>query len=112
MLSPGCRVHGRVVSSVLSPGVIVEEGAEVHESVVLHDVVVKRGASVQTAIVDAEVEIGEGATVGQTRPSSRARGGSSDVSADEIAVVGMRAAIKKGARVPPGERVDPATTVR
>jgi glucose-1-phosphate adenylyltransferase len=111
MLSPGCRVHGRVVSSVLSPGVIIEEGAEVHESVLLHGVVVKRGGSVQTAIVDAEVEIGEGATVGEARASGRATGGPPDASAEEIAVVGMRADLGPSANVAPGERVKPRSTV-
>ena len=112
MLSPGCRVHGRVVSSVLSPGVIVEEGAEVRESVLLHDAVVKSGASVQTAIVDTEVEIAEGATVGESRASGRAAGGPSDVSAEEIAVVGIRAAIGQGANVPAGARIKPGSTFR
>ena len=112
MLSPGCRIHGSVVSSVVSPGVIVEEGAEVHESVLLHDVVVKSGASVQTAIVDSEVEIAEGATIGGSRASARATGGPSDVSAEEIAVIGIRAAIGEGANVPAGARVSPASTVR
>ncbi|HEX2088927.1 MAG TPA: glucose-1-phosphate adenylyltransferase family protein [Actinomycetota bacterium] len=112
MLSPGCRIRGRVVSSVLSPGVIVEEGAEVQESVLLHDVVVRSGASVQTAIVDAEVEIGAGARVGRARASGRTGGGSSDVSAEEVAVVGVRAAVRQGASVRAGDRVKPASMVR
>ncbi len=109
MLSPGCRVRGRVVSSVLSPGVIIEEGAEVKESVLLHDAIVRRGATVQTAIVDAEAEIGESAMVGEARASGRASGGVIDVSGDEIAVIGMRASIREGANVPPGERVKPGS---
>jgi len=60
LVSPACRVAGRVVRSVLSPGVVVEAGAVVEESVVLHDAVVKAGATVARAIVDAGVEVQAG----------------------------------------------------
>lgn len=33
LISPGCAVRGRVTHSVLGPGVVVEEGAEVVDSV-------------------------------------------------------------------------------
>src|SRR5687768_18365659 len=36
-ISAGCRIAGRVVHSVLAPGVVVEEGAEVRDSVLLHE---------------------------------------------------------------------------
>ena len=58
-MSPACRVAGRVVRSVLSPGVVVEAGAVVEESVVLHDAVIKAGARVARAVVDAGVEVTE-----------------------------------------------------
>ena len=59
LVSPACRVAGRVVGSVLSPGVVVEAGAVVEDSVVLHDAVVRAGARVRGAIVDAGVEVTE-----------------------------------------------------
>ena len=112
-LSPGCRIHGRVVSSVLSPGVIVEAGAEVRDAVLLHDVIVRSGASVETAIVDAEVEVGGGARIGEAAPSGRDTGTpASDVSAEEIAVVGVRANVQPNAHVAAGDRVGPGSTVR
>ena len=46
MLSPGARVAGLVHRSVLGPGVVVEAGAEVHNSVVFADSVVRAGARV------------------------------------------------------------------
>jgi len=67
-VAPGCTVRGRVVNSVLSPGVVIEEGAEVRDSVLFHDAVVRRGASVGAAILDVRVEVGAGAVVG-TRDS-------------------------------------------
>jgi len=60
LLSAGSVVLGDVRRSVLSPGVVVEEGAEVTDAILLRDVVVRSGARVETAIVDAEVELGAG----------------------------------------------------
>ena len=70
LVSPACRVAGRVVDSVLSPGVVVEEGAVVRASVVLHDAVVRSGARVERAIVDAGVEVGPGVTVRSDDPEN------------------------------------------
>lgn len=53
LLSPGCRVAGRVERSVLSPGVFVAPGAEVVDSVLLPGVVVESGACLARAVVDA-----------------------------------------------------------
>ena len=68
LLSPACRVSGRVVGSVLSPGVVVEEGAVVERSVLLHGVVVRAGARVERAIVDSRVEVGAGQVVRSDDP--------------------------------------------
>jgi len=63
LVAPGCVVHGRVVRSVLSPGVVVEKGAVVEDSVVLNEAVVRSGARVERAIVDLHVEV-DGKTAG------------------------------------------------
>jgi glucose-1-phosphate adenylyltransferase len=68
LVSPACRVAGRVVRSVLSPGVVVEAGAVVEESVILHDAVIRAGARVERAIVDAGVEVAGGRHVRSTDP--------------------------------------------
>ncbi|MDQ4082472.1 MAG: sugar phosphate nucleotidyltransferase, partial [Actinomycetota bacterium] len=52
LVSPGCDVRGRLVRSGLAPGVVVEEEAEVRDSVVLEDVVVRAGSRVECALVD------------------------------------------------------------
>ena len=65
MVSEGCRIYGTVENSILSGGVVIEEGAVVKDSVIMEDVTVKRGAGVYTAIVDAESVIEESATVGK-----------------------------------------------
>ena len=64
---------GRVHHSVLSPGVHVNERAEVTDSVLMHDVVVGRGAVVRRAIIDKGVVLEEGAQIGVDPEADRAR---------------------------------------
>jgi glucose-1-phosphate adenylyltransferase len=95
LVSPGCVVAGTVERSVLGPGVVVEEGAEVRDSVLLHAGVVRRGARVHRAVLDTHVEVGEGARVGA--------GGDA-----ELTVVGRRARVEPGAELAAGAQVDAA----
>lgn len=67
ILSQGCRVLGRVERSVLSPGVVVEEGASVCDSVLMQNVCIKKGATVEYAILDESVTVGEGERIGSPR---------------------------------------------
>jgi glucose-1-phosphate adenylyltransferase len=64
LVSHGCVITGTVVNSVLSPGVRVEVGAVVRDSIVMFDTVIRSGAVVDRAILDKEVVIGQGAIVG------------------------------------------------
>lgn len=64
MISEGCYVNGTVVNSVISGGVIIENGAIVRDSVIMEDVVIERGACVYSSIIDAECVIKAGATFG------------------------------------------------
>ncbi|MDP9407496.1 MAG: sugar phosphate nucleotidyltransferase [Actinomycetota bacterium] len=63
LLSPGAVVRGRVERSVLAPGVVVEEGAVVRDSVLLHDVRVEAGAVVERAVLDEAAVVGRGGRV-------------------------------------------------
>ncbi|MBQ7326155.1 MAG: glucose-1-phosphate adenylyltransferase [Clostridia bacterium] len=65
LISEGCRIYGTVINSVISGGVVVEEGAIVKDSVVMEDVLVKKDARVYTAIVDSDTVVESGATVGK-----------------------------------------------
>lgn len=105
LVSPGCDIAGKVERSVLAPGVKVEPGATVQDSIVLQDTVVHANARVRFAIVDEHVEIGAGASVGQ-----RARGVLAMT--EDLVLVGARARISKGAKLKRGERVEPGARVR
>ncbi len=84
LISEGCRIYGTVINSVISGGVIVEEGAIVKDSVVMEDVVVKKDARVYTAIVDSDTVVEAGATVGKDNAGK-----------DEIALIASGSVITK-----------------
>ncbi len=64
-ISEGCNVYGEVEFSVLFPGVTIEEGATVYDSILMPGAHVRKNAKVQYAIVAENVDIGEGAVVGE-----------------------------------------------
>ncbi|WP_207843417.1 glucose-1-phosphate adenylyltransferase family protein [Williamsia soli] len=104
MISSGAHILGDVRRSVIGPGVVIEQGASVNDSIVFADAVVKKGASVDWSIIDERVVIGNGASVGG-RPRTR------PVPSEKITIIGMNAAVTKRARVPLGDRVSPSGRV-
>ena len=65
LISEGCEIRGTVINSVLSGGVVVEEGAVVRDSVIMEDVRICEGACVDYAIIDSETVVCPGAKVGR-----------------------------------------------
>ncbi len=64
IICPGASIFGSVTSSVLSPGVCVEQGAVVTNSVLWDNVVVRKDAVIDGVVMDRSVEVGRGALVG------------------------------------------------
>ena len=64
LVSEGCKINGTVINSILSGGVVIEEGAFVKDSVIMEDVTVKSGGKVFSAIVDSDTVVEKNATVG------------------------------------------------
>ena len=64
LISHGCIIKGHVEHSVLSPGVVVEEGAIVRNSILLFDTIVGAGSLVDHTITDKEVVIGKQCQIG------------------------------------------------
>ena len=102
LLSPGADVSGVVTGSVLGPGVVVEKGAEVHDSVVMEDCVIRAGAVVRTAVLDERTEITARARVGSD-PSAR-------LARDEDVVLVGRDSVVSG-HVAAGARLEPGSSV-
>lgn len=66
LISHGCIIKGRVERSVLSPGVVVEEGAIVRDSIVMFDTLIGAGSFVDRAIIDKEVVVGRNCMIGHS----------------------------------------------
>ncbi len=64
LIASGCRISGTVEHSILSPGVVVEEGAIVRDSIIFHECVIHKDALVEQVICDKDVVIGEGSHIG------------------------------------------------
>jgi glucose-1-phosphate adenylyltransferase len=99
LISHGCVINGSVVNSVLSPGVVVDVGAVVRDSIILFDSVVRPGAVVDRAILDKEVAVGPGAIVGEGTDYDVANRKEPGRLNTGITVVGKRAVIPRGVRI-------------
>jgi glucose-1-phosphate adenylyltransferase len=64
MISAGCSIRGTVQNSVLSPGVVVGEGAVVRDSILFADCIVEKNSVVDLTICDKRVRIQAEAVVG------------------------------------------------
>jgi len=93
VISVGSVIHGRVINSVLSPGVKVCAGAVVRDSVIMHDVVVNAGAFVDKTIIDKDVVIGENTKIGVGKPSINKM--YPNILSEDITVIGKQAQISK-----------------
>ena len=98
MISPAAQIDGSVYRSVISPGVVIEEGAQVRDSVIQHRCIIRAGATVDRSILDKEVVIGRDSVVGEgdlgvvnlERP---------DIVNTGINVIGKRVTVPPGMRV-------------
>jgi len=97
-ISAGCVIRGTVKNSVLSPGVIVEKGAEVRDSILMHDTVVSKDARIIKVIADKKVMFGPGATVGNPAAEIINKEYPKHLSSG-ITLAGKWAEIPEGARV-------------
>ncbi len=105
LISPGCEISGHVVRSVLAPGVVIEPGAVVRNSILLQDTVISAHAIVEYAILDSNVDVGEEAKIGQHDREGETQEGSRP----DITLVGQGASIPAGTYVPAGDSIEPGT---
>lgn len=111
VVSPGCKIAGEVTGCVLGPGVVVEAGARVADSILMQDVVVRSKAQLDRVILDRKAEVWDGARLGQGDPavSNRRR---PDVLSGGVTLVGARTRVPEDVRVgtnciiPPGLQAD------
>src|SRR5512135_3004248 len=99
LISHGCIINGTVVNSVLSPGVRVDVGAVVRDSIVMFDSVIRAGAVVDRSILDKEVTVGPGAIVGEGTDLTVPNRIEPNRLFTGITVVGKRTIIPRGTRL-------------
>jgi glucose-1-phosphate adenylyltransferase len=110
LISHGCVIEGTVVNSVLSPGVRVDVGAVVRDSIVMFDSVIRSGAVVDRAILDKEVVVGQGAIVGEGPYDGPPNKQEPTRLNTGITVVGKQSVIPRGTRI--GRNVKVGESVR
>jgi glucose-1-phosphate adenylyltransferase len=98
-----------VINSILSPGVCIERGAVVRDSVIMNDTTIRADALVDRCILDKEIEIGAGAQVGvgDDNTPNQLEPANLDVG---ITIFGKRARIPAGATIGRNCRIDPNVT--
>jgi glucose-1-phosphate adenylyltransferase len=64
MICSGCFIKGKVSSSIVSPGVRIEEGATVENSIIFHRCRIGRKAKIKNTIIDKASYIGEKTVIG------------------------------------------------
>lgn len=112
IIGDGCIVKGEVRGSILFPGVTVERGAVVEDSIVFSFSRIAGDARVRKAILDKFVVVGNGSSVGMGARRGTARGRSdsaTDAGSESggISVLGRGARIARGAAVPGGMIIEP-----
>ncbi len=98
LLSSGCIINGNVHNSVLSPGVFVEEGATVTDSILFDDCHIAAGALVERSIVDKIAFVGANSHVGWGDDYTPNRE-EPEVLHSGITIVGKRAHIPGAVRI-------------
>jgi glucose-1-phosphate adenylyltransferase len=107
LISHGCVINGTVVNSILSPGVHVDVGAVVRDSIVMFDTVIRTGAVVDRAIIDKEAVIGPSSVIGEGSDPDTPNEQEPGRLYSGITVVGKRAVVPRGTRIGRNVRVDP-----
>ena len=64
IIGEGTIIRGEVIHSVIFPGVVIEKGARVSNSIIFNDSIVKSNSAVESSILDKNVVVGEGSIVG------------------------------------------------
>ncbi len=103
LVSPGADIAGEVIGSVIGPGVVVEAGARVEDSVLWSDVRVERGARVTTTISDDRAVFARESVVGELPTGRIARD-------DDVTLVGRDSVVRRGRHVAAGARLEPGST--
>lgn len=98
LIDLGCIINGHVEHSVLSPGVFIEEGAVVRDSIIFDDCRIEAGAIIERSIVDKNAVVNKNAYVGYGDDFSANRD-RPDIVNCGITIIGKRAKVPAYVRI-------------
>ncbi len=64
LICRGCTINGEVRNSILSPGVTVEKGAVIKDSIIMHDCIISQNVMIENCILDTDVVVGANSYLG------------------------------------------------
>lgn len=99
MISAGCKIEGTVVNSILAPGVVVEKGAQVRDSILFEGCRVEQEAVVDLSILDKHVEVSARAMVGHGDGHKVASRSAPNHLFTGINVIGKRVTVPEGMHI-------------
>jgi len=71
LITEGCEIYGSVENSILSVGVVVEEGAVVRDCVIMENARIRKNSVVNYSILGENTIVDEGAVAGEPRNTGR-----------------------------------------
>lgn len=97
IIAEGCMIYGEVKNSVIFPGVYIDEGSVVEDSIVMSDTTIGSNCRINRCIISESAKIGNGVNMGigenvtnESKPSIYNSG---------ITVVGEKAVVPDGCQV-------------
>jgi glucose-1-phosphate adenylyltransferase len=103
-ITEGCIISGTVSHSVISAGVIVEEGASITDSVIMSGVKIGKNAVIKKAVIGPECIIGDNVQIGVSCDENNKY--SSHLCTDDIVLLEGGCEIAAGADIPKGSMVE------
>lgn len=64
LISNGAIIKGSVINSIVSPGVIIEKGVQIRDSIILNNVKIEKGCTIYRSIIDKNSHIGKNCIIG------------------------------------------------
>lgn len=104
VVSAGADIAGTVRRSTIGPGVRVDAGAVVEDSVIFARSHVEAGAQLRHTVLDAHGSIGRSARIGAATKATR-------ISDGHLVLIGKGSRVGDGQELVPGSRLEPGTTV-
>ncbi len=101
LISHGCDVEGTVINSILFPGVIIEKGATVKDSIVMFDSHIQSHAFLDHAILDTDIIIGKYAHIGYNKDNQHE---------NDLTVIGQDTFIPDHIKIEKNKTVSPKLT--